>query len=963
MSRRTLLIAALIGGCSIQVTAQEFLPNDEAGDKEYKKVVREYEIKSDNSIELLYDYLDNHPDSRFKNRVEALIGSAYFDKGEYKEAIALLNSCNFDRLSKRECELFTYKLAVSYLKQGNLKDAYTRFSILKEISENFKEDAVFNMAYIDYSNQKYDNALSGFKSVQHEEKFKNKATYFIGEIYLLKKDYQKALDISKDYLSKYQDCKESIELLRIAGEASYYLEDYTSAVKYLDLYVSNSNCANRNTLYMLGMSYYNIGVYSKAVEQLSKTTTHSDELSQSAYYNMGLANLNMKAREMARMSFEQASNYSFNKKIKEKAMYNYALLIHETSYSPFAESVTVFEKFLNDFPSSVYTEKVNNYLVDVYFNTKSYDAALASIQKIKKPGTTILEAKQKILFQLGTQAFVNSDYDASLSLFEQSLSLGQYNKDVKAKTYYWLAETKYRKGEYRSAINNYKNYLSTTNYKNSEEYLLALYNIGYSYFKQSNYNEALPWFAKVIKSNLTKSSIVLADSYNRLGDCNYYSRRFDIAERNYSNATRIDNSMADYSLYQQAFIKGLKKDYNGKISTLNKVISEYPSSQYVDDAIYEQGRAFVQMEDNTNAIKRFDLLVDKFPNSNYAKKAVSEKALLYYQDNNYSQAIETYKYVIANYPESEESRMAKRDLKSIYIDLNRVDEYASFVKTVPGMSSLENNEIDSLTFIAAEKVYMRGNTIEARNSFNSYLSSFPNGSYSIDANFNVGLIDFNNKSYQDAQAHLEKVLKYPSSKYYEEALIMMSSMMYEKNDFTKSFELYSILINKASTNERKLSAEEGLLLSAYHLKKYNEVISSATNILKNSKLSPELSNKAHFYRAKAYENKKEINKAKSDWKILSSDTRNVFGAEAKYRLAQIYYDQADLKNAENEILNYIDVSTPHAYWLARGFILLSDIYIKSNRNMEAKQYLLSLKQNYHSKDDIAEMIESRLRKL
>ena len=49
--------------------------------------------------------------------------------------------------------------------------------------------------------------------------------------------------------------------------------------------------------------------------------------------------------------------------------------------------------------------------------------------------------------------------------------------------------------------------------------------------------------------------------------------------------------------------------------------------------------------------------------------------------------------------------------------------------------------------------------------------------------------------------------------------------------------------------------------------------------------------------------------------------------------------------------------------LARSFVLLSDVYVKLDRKMEAKQYLLSLQQNYQADDDIAGMIESRLEKL
>ena len=89
----------------------------------------------------------------------------------------------------------------------------------------------------------------------------------------------------------------------------------------------------------------------------------------------------------------------------------------------------------------------------------------------------------------------------------------------------------------------------------------------------------------------------------------------------------------------------------------------------------------------------------------------------------------------------------------------------------------------------------------------------------------------------------------------------------------------------------------------------------------------------------------------------------MYGAEAKYQLAQIYYNIKQYDNAEKEVLDYINVSTPHSYWLARSFVLLSDVYMKNEKYIEAKQYLISLKQSYQAKDDIASMIEERLKTL
>ena len=109
-------MAALMGGCSLQGMAQQITPKDVAGDKEYNRVCREYELKGGDSMELLQAYLDKYPDSRHKNRVLSLIASAYFMEGKYKEAIALFRSCDLEAFhSHIFCSCFFQALLIGFL--------------------------------------------------------------------------------------------------------------------------------------------------------------------------------------------------------------------------------------------------------------------------------------------------------------------------------------------------------------------------------------------------------------------------------------------------------------------------------------------------------------------------------------------------------------------------------------------------------------------------------------------------------------------------------------------------------------------------------------------------------------------------------------------------------------------------------------------------------------------------------
>ena len=50
-------------------------------------------------------------------------------------------------------------------------------------------------------------------------------------------------------------------------------------------------------------------------------------------------------------------------------------------------------------------------------------------------------------------------------------------------------------------------------------------------------------------------------------------------------------------------------------------------------------------------------------------------------------------------------------------------------------------------------------------------------------------------------------------------------------------------------------------------------------------------------------------------------------------------------------MEFIAMGTPHQYWLAKAFILLSDIYLKKDDGFMAKANLQSVIDNYKSNDD------------
>ncbi len=934
-------------------------------DVDYMLSTSKYEMGDLNKLSLLEQHLEKHPDSPYANRIYALMASSHFFDENYHQALAFFNASRLDLLESDERDDMTYRLALSHLKTGNDKDAAIWFETLRMSSNRYTNDCNYYISYIRYTQGRYDEAIKGFLTLQTDSKYGALSNFYIADSYLLKNHPDKAEIVAQNALSAYPNHPKNAELHRILGQVNYIYQRYPKSITEFETYLKETtDSPQRNALYMLGMAYYQTQVYSKATENLGRSTTVDDALSQNAFLHMGMAYIQLADKNNARMAFEQAAASKANPIITEQAAYNYALCIHETSYSAFGESVTVFEQFLNDYPNSNYAEEISGYLVEVYMTTRSYRPALESINRISHPSAKILEAKQKILFQLGTQTFANASFIEALNYFNLSLEIGQYNQETKAETFYWRGESYYRLEKYGEAMRDFNSYLQTTRNRSSIMYALAHYNLGYINFHNKQYAQSREWFIKYTQLNKNMNeSFTIADAHNRIGDTYFQNRQFDAAKQHYAEAESLGSKAGDYSFYQLALVSGLQRDYSGKITLLNRLVGKYPTSPYVVNAIYEKGRSYVQLKNNNQAIASFKELMGKFPQSPLARKAATEIGLLHYQAGNNEEAIRAYKDVAMSYPGSEEARLAMRDLKSLYVDQNRVDEFATLVSQIPGNIQFDASEQDSLTYVAAERIFMRGNIEQAKQSFNSYLQSFPDGAFQLGAHYYLCSIANKQGSYELILHHSDELLKYPNNPYLDQALVMRGEVQLKQGMFNDALASYKHLKEISTTPNHKQVAYSGILKSAVALQDDVETIQAASDVLAQEKIDPELKNEALYERANAYKKQKADQKAFEDYKILAKDTRIIYGAEAKFRVAEMLYNQQQYNEAESELLDFIDQSTPHAYWLARGFILLSDVNVALGKNIEARQYLLSLQQNYKGDPHIEDMIQSRLNKL
>jgi TolA-binding protein len=918
--------------------------------------------KKENSGIDLKDYLDKYPVTLHHDEVCFMIGSCHFSKKEYQIAIFWFSQAELDNLSLQQQEDCAYRISLSYLKTGNTAEAKRLFALLKNNSSTYRNAATFYLAYIYYTDSDYKQAFPLFNQIKDQPEFKPDVLYYLTQINFAQKHYAQTINEGTNLLNSYPGNEYNTEINRLVGLSHYQEMNYPEASQFLSRYVVSVSQPNPEDLYILGLSYHFQKDYTNAIKYLSMSNPGNNALGQNTFLYLGQAYLNKGDTDNALMAFQSASRLDFDPQTKEAALYNYAMLLHQNSVSAFGESVTVLENFLNTYPNSIYTDKVNDALVDVYLTTKNYDTALASIAKIKNPGNKILEARQKIYYYLGTVYFTNANYDRAIDNFTKAISAGNYAVKEKNESVYWRAESYYKENDYAKAASDYRAYLDTGN-KSGDLPVLATYNLAYCAFNQKQYKTAESEFLRFIGQEKNKTS-VLADAYVRLGDCYFNDRQFNDAENAYNQAISILPSTGDYAMFQKGYVMGLQKNSTGKIAQMDKLIADYPQSPYITDAFYEKGRTYVLQEKTQAAIETYQNLLNRFPESNNARKAGLQIGSLYFNDNQPQNAAQAYKKVIEKYPGSEEAKVAVQDLKSVYFELNDVSGYANYIKSLGGSARFDISEQDSLTYLAAERLLMHNDVKQAQSALSNYLQSFPSGAFSTNAHYYLGQTYYIDKKNALAKQEYEKVLQAGNNQFTEEAIAHLAELQYNDKEYDKALLSYERLQNTSENKKNRDAGSLGIIRSAAKLGKPTPVVTTANLLLKDENLDLAVVEEVKYLRAKALMDLKEGALAEKDLQILAKDTRTAFGAEAKYLLAQYYFDNKQPAKAKEIVQDYIRQGTPHAYWLARSFILMSDVFASEGDKLQARQYLESLQNNYTNKnDDIQSRINSRLEKL
>jgi len=407
---------------------------------------------------------------------------------------------------------------------------------------------------------------------------------------------------------------------------------------------------------------------------------------------------------------------------------------------------------------------------------------------------------------------------------------------------------------------------------------------------------------------------------------------------------------ADYSLYQLAFCSGLQRNQPGKIAQLGSLVTSFPKSAYIDDALYELGRTYERESRFEEAKKEYQAIINQHRESTYYPKALLQMGLVCYNTSDYQNSLKYYKQVAENYGGTQEAQSALMGIKNCYIELNSVDDYFTYANKLGNTTLVTTSEQDSLTYQAAEKQFMANNP-EAVSQLRHYLQQFPNGSFVLNARFYLAESLYNQGKYSESLEHYVYVCHQPVNAFSEAALEKGSELLFNGGKYAEALELYERLETLSGNQWNKVRSVAGKMRCNFYLEKYRDAIDAAAMLKKTEKATDAMLREASFISGKSNYMLGNYDLALSGLKDASAETNTAQGAEAKYLVADIYFKKQNLASSEKEVMDFINKGTSYQYWLAKSFILLSDIYAARNDDFQASHTLKSLLENYSVQND------------
>jgi len=508
-------------------------------------------------------------------KTDVILAQIKLKQNQYREAEEYFRQANsFKHIGRNTKNISDFGLAVSLFQQKRYQESLAILLRLNNSYPDFEADKIhFYIAENNFALSNYSAAVSNYKKINIANNELNRlALYGLGYAYFNLKDFEKAGFYFDDFVKKYPNDKNIVEVKLRLADSYYGDKNFTSSSKvYNDILKSINRAKNADyVLYQYSQALYKAGKSSQAIKEFKNLQ-----------------------RRFPRSKYADKSLYivgwiSFQKNNYEDAIKDYNIT-------------------LKKYPTTSLAPIIYYSIGDAFFNLGNYESAILSYQKVM-----VAYPRSKYVFDAvnGIQYcyVAQNKIDKAVSFVKEFVL---HNPGLKFidKLSFKIGELYYGLGDYKKAQEEYTAF--TEKYKKSSLLPEAYYWIGKSDEQQKNDEEAIVNFTKVYnsypKNEIAAAAVIeLSNIYNRL-------KRFEEAEKILASA--IDNLRESPRAAEIAFMKGVTfvnaDNVSSAYDAFNDVINYYDGTIFAEKAKLELGL--------------IDLSAKRYQNAEHYFREISEK--------------------------------------------------------------------------------------------------------------------------------------------------------------------------------------------------------------------------------------------------------------------------------------------------------------------------------------------------
>jgi tetratricopeptide (TPR) repeat protein len=897
------------------------------------------------AISIYSDLNLEFPYHKFRDEVNKDLALIYYREKQYDNAITSFLKVKY--LSNEEL----FKLAYANFCIGYLDEAQLYFSKIMNTDSKFASTSRYYYAFIEYKDGFFQSALESFRKLLDDKKFGVIAPYYISQIYFYQKEYVQLIAFAKP-LSKNIIASRKSEINRLLAEAFYRTNDFKNAINHFEVFINEEKDVSSLVYFLLGHSYFKSANYEYAISNLEHVSNAADSVMQYSAYYLGASYLQLANYNYALQAFKKSASYDYNKNLQQDAYYSYAKLSYQLEL-PFDNSLQILTDYLEIFKSPIYEPQIKTLIAQTFQATSQYSEAYVLLKDIYLPSFKQKKALQQLGFFLGVREFNQQNFKEAIIYFSNANKY-PINDTYSYLSNFWMSDCYFHLGDYNKSIDGYSR-LTISSVDNLSYYEnLKNYNLAYSYFQTQDYINAVKWFR--IYEKAASDSMKINDTYLRIADGYFMTSNFYLSNKYYDKALEINLFDTDYALYQNSLSLGLISKDTSRIKLLKRIILDFTNSSYYDNSLNDLAEYYKNNSDYELAKEYYDSLILSTDDDDLIANAYLSKGMINFNSGKIELAIDEFLFVVNNYQKTKYFKESLSALQSAYSSLARIDEYLIVVESLPEIS-ITKLEQDSLTYNTAFMKFSEMDYEVSKNAFDKYLQTFENGFFINDARYYNAISSLKVGDTINAVINYQKVLESNSTNHKENSLIFLARRSYNSGDYEKSNIYYAKLSDFASSNSIKRELVIRLMMGNEHIDRI-VALKYAKQVIELDKTDNWLLSKAYIIIARNEFDSGNYAKSKSTFKTVSNLSFYDEGAEAKYFLAYLTYLDDSLELAEQSVFSLAEEYN-NDHFIAKAFILLSDIYIAQGNIFQAKATLESIIEN-HDDDGLVNIARKKL---